>query len=217
MPARVPSATELTDVRLRGWLEALIATPGLTAVRNLDEARALHVDGALLASPWLKAGSVVDVGSGGGSPGIPLAATRPDLEVTLLEATGKKVAFLRRWAKEFDNVAVEHARAEELAKAAGREAFDFAVARALAPPAVALEWALPLVRRGGRFVLYTTRPHRDLVAQIAPLLGGQLIDAADAAGSDRMLCIVEKSAETPARFPRRVGIARKRPLQPPRN
>ena len=167
-----------------------------------------------VASGWLETGSVVDVGSGGGSPGIPLASARPDLSVTLVEATGKKVAFLRRWEDVFDNLAVEHCRAEEFANGAGRGAFDAAVARALAPPAVALEWALPLVKRGGRFVLYTTSSQRETVAAVAPLLGGRLLATEPVAESDRILCIVEKSDQTPARFPRRTGVARKRPLRP---
>ena len=202
------------DERLERWLRDLLDTPGLTAVHELDAARQLHIEDALRASRWLPSGSVVDVGSGGGSPGIPLAATRDDLNVTLVEATGKKAAFLGRWADEFENVVVYNGRAEELAASTGREAFDAAVARALAPAAVALEWVLPLVRQGGRFVLFTTKGDRELVAGVAPLVGGCLADVDVVPDSERALCIVEKCAQTPARFPRRSGIAHKRPLRP---
>lgn len=203
-----------SDARLDRWLEALIATPGLTAISTLEEARELHIEDALRASPWLPSGSLVDVGSGGGSPGLPLAAARPDLSVTLVEATGKKAAFLTRWAAEFDNVSVRHARAEELAASEARDAFDSAVARALSAPAVALEWVLPLVRPGGVMVLYTTSGERETVAGVAPLVGARLSEMAPAGGSSRALCILEKIAPTPSRFPRRSGIARKRPLRP---
>ena len=95
------------------WLAALLATPGLTAIRDPDEARRVHVDDALAALELVVEGPVVDVGSGGGSPGIPLAAARPELRFALLEATGKKCAFLRRWAAELPNAEVVCARAEE--------------------------------------------------------------------------------------------------------
>ena len=95
-------------------------------------------------------GSIVDVGSGGGSPGIPLAAALPDREVTLLEANGRKAAFLERIAAGFPNVRVVRGRAEEQ----DTDMYGVAVARALAPPPVAAEWCLPLVREGGGVVLY---------------------------------------------------------------
>ena len=203
-----------SDERLDRWLRAVVGTPGLTATRDLDAARTLHIDGVLHASRWLEPGSLVDVGSGGGSPGIPLAAAREDVSVTLLEATGKKAAFLRRWAAEFQNVTVHQGRAEEWAAADGREMFDTAIARALAPPAVALEWALPLVKVGGRFLLFTTSRDQELIAGVAPVVGGRLVEVDHASDSDRALCVVEKCTATPTRFPRRTGIARKRPLRP---
>jgi 16S rRNA (guanine527-N7)-methyltransferase len=176
------------------------------------------VDDALTALPLLLPGTLVDVGSGGGSPGIPLAAYRPFHHTTLLESNRRKSEFLRRWAAHLGTVSVVCERAEEYAAGVALEQFDNATARALAPPAVALEWALPLVRTGGRFVLYTTRSNESAVAAVAPLVGGHLRESVSPySDSDRILCVVEKAMDTPAGFPRRAGVARKRPLAPPRN
>jgi 16S rRNA (guanine527-N7)-methyltransferase len=197
----------LRDERLDRWFAALIETPGLTAVRDPAEARRLHLDEALPAADLLQMGPVVDVGSGGGSPGLPLAAARPDLRFDLLEATRKKSEFLERWASEFENVSVVCARAEDHGRGAGRDAYGTAVARALASPAVAAEWCLPLVRPGGRVILFVG-PSLDeaTVAQAAQQIAGE-VEAAPPG-----FVLMRKTGPTPDRFPRRPGIARKRPL-----
>lgn len=201
------------DERVERWLEALVARPGLTSVVDPREARRLHLDDALTAASLLDRGPVVDVGSGGGSPGIPLAAARPDLDVHLLESNAKKCAFLREWESVFPNVSVVCLRAEEHARGAGREAYALAVARALAAPPVAVEYCLPLVAPGGRLVLFTGELDVERVASVARLLGGGELEIVRVAGSDRRrLLVVSKREPTPERFPRRPGIARKRPL-----
>jgi 16S rRNA (guanine527-N7)-methyltransferase len=184
-----------------------LATPGLTSVSDPDELRRVHVEAALTAAPLLEAGPVVDVGSGGGSPGIPLAAARPDLDVVLLESQRRKCAFLDRAAREFPNVTVVCARAEEHGRAEGRDAYAAAVAQALAPPAVAVEWCLPLVRPGGLVVLFVG-PSADEAAVAAT--AAQL--AAEPAPAPAGLLVLRKTGPTPQRFPRRPGLARKRPL-----
>jgi 16S rRNA (guanine527-N7)-methyltransferase len=146
-------------------------------------------------------GDVVDVGSGGGSPGIPLAAELPDRAFTLVEAERRKADFLREHAPA--NVEVVWGRVEEQPV----DAFGVAVAKALAQPATAVEWVLPLVRPGGAAVLWLG-PSADLgvVAAVAAHVGG---------GEPRVeegLVVVPKVAPTPAGFPRRVGVAKKRPL-----
>jgi 16S rRNA (guanine527-N7)-methyltransferase len=184
----------------------------LTATRDLEEARRVHVDDALAALPLLERGPVVDVGSGGGSPGLPLAAARPDLAFVLLETTRKKCAFLEQQAAAFSNVDVICARAEEHAAGEGREAYGAAVARALAAPPVALEWCLPLVAVGGLCLLYAGGAEGDL-GPVSEQLGGGPPEVVPVAGAKRRtLVVVRKIATTPARFPRRPGVAKKRPL-----
>jgi 16S rRNA (guanine527-N7)-methyltransferase len=146
-------------------------------------------------------GPIVDVGSGGGSPGIPLASVFPDREVTLLEAERRKCAFLEHWA--LPNVRVVWGRAEEQSV----DTYGVALAKALAQPATAVEWCLPLVRSGGAVVLWLG-PSADLegVARVAAQVGGG--EPEDAAG----LTVIRKLTATPPGFPRRAGVAKKRPL-----
>jgi 16S rRNA (guanine527-N7)-methyltransferase len=185
----------------------LLATPGLTAVRDREDAWRVLVEDALAASELLEQGPVVDVGSGGGSPGIPLASARPDLRFDLLEAQRRKSDFLAALAHEFPNVGVVRSRAEEYARGAGRDAYGAAVARALAPPPVAAEWCLPLVREGGAAVLYVgPSADEEALARVAPLLN------AEPSPSPAGLVVLRKTGPTPERFPRRPGMARKRPL-----
>jgi 16S rRNA (guanine527-N7)-methyltransferase len=195
----------LKDPRLERWLSDLLATPGLTAIRDRDEARAMLVEDALRGVDAVRGfeGPIVDVGSGGGSPGIPLAAALPDRYVTLLEANARKVHFLERAAAGFPNVTVVRGRAEEQ----GTDRFGAALAKALAPPPVALEWVLALVRPGGAAVLWLG-PAVDLeqLARVAEQLGGGPPEKR--AG----LVVVPKIRATPEGFPRRPGVARKRPL-----
>jgi 16S rRNA (guanine527-N7)-methyltransferase len=187
------------------WLEAVVATPGLTAIRDLREARRVLLDDALRGVGVVSRheGAVVDVGSGGGTPGIPLAASLPDREVTLLEAERRKCDFLERWTLELPNLRVVWGRAEEQPL----EAFGVAVAKALAHPPTAVEWCLPLVREGGAVVLWVGPTlERERVALVADRLAGEILDSSDG------LLVLRKVGPTPSGFPRRPGMARKRPL-----
>jgi 16S rRNA (guanine527-N7)-methyltransferase len=188
---------------LDNWLRAVVETPGLTALDDVEEARRVLLDDSLRGVGVVREyeGSVVDVGSGGGVPGIPLATALPDREVTLLEANGRKCDFLRGWAP--PNVRVTQGRAEEQ----DPDVFGVAVAKALAPPHVAVEWCLPLVCSGGAVVLWVG-PTVDVerVADVATQLGGELHE--DRGG----LLVLRKVRPTPVGFPRRTGMARKRPL-----
>jgi 16S rRNA (guanine527-N7)-methyltransferase len=191
------------DESLRNWLRAVVATPGLTALRDEAEARAMLVDDALRAVELVRsfAGPIVDVGSGGGSPGIPVALAFPDREVTLLESSRRKCAFLVRWAPE--NVRVVCGRAEEQEV----DAYGVALAKALAQPPVAAELCLPLVRPGGAVVLWLgPRADISVVGRVSALLGGDVPEGRDG------LVVLRKLAPTPAGFPRRSGMPKKRPL-----
>jgi 16S rRNA (guanine527-N7)-methyltransferase len=188
---------------LDAWLEAVVATPGLTGINDLAEARRMLLEDSLRGVEVVSgfAGPIVDVGSGGGVPGIPLAASLPDREVTLLEAIGRKCDFLREWAPA--NVRVVQGRAEEQET----DTYGVAVAKALAKPPVAAEWCLPLVRTGGAVVLWVG-PSADAerVARVAEQVGGEVAEVRDG------LMVLRKVRATPAGFPRRAGVASKRPL-----
>ena len=147
-------------------------------------------------------GPVVDVGSGNGSPGIPIAASLADRRVTLLESNRRKSQFLEQAAAEFSNVDVVWGRAEEQ-----EERFGVAIAKALAPPPVALEWLLPLVHEGGGVVLWlSAAADLDELSRVSAQVGGGPVEERGG------LAVACKIAPTPAGFPRRPGMARKRPL-----
>jgi len=192
----------LSSQTLDAWLAAVVATPGLTALSG-DNARAVLLDDSLRGVELVRAtgGPIVDVGSGGGAPGIPLAFALPEREVVLLEAERRKCEFLEQWAP--PNARVVWGRAEE-------QETDWAgavVAKALAHPPTAAEWCLPLVRPGGAVVLWVgPSADRDRVAAVAERLAGELADAPDG------FLVIRKTGPTPQGFPRRPGIAKKRPL-----
>jgi 16S rRNA (guanine527-N7)-methyltransferase len=146
-------------------------------------------------------GQIVDVGSGGGAPGIPLAHALPEREVVLLEAERRKCEFLEQWAPE--NARVVWGRAEEQEG----DWAGVAVAKALAHPPTAAEWCLPLVREGGAVVLWvgpSAEPER--VAAVAARIAGELEP------SPAGFFVIRKVGPTPEGFPRRTGVAKKRPL-----
>jgi 16S rRNA (guanine527-N7)-methyltransferase len=203
----------VADPRLERWLESVLGTPGLTAVHDPGEARRVLVDDALAAADVVEDGPVVDVGSGGGSPGIPVALARPELRVDLLEAQRRKCDFLEEATRDLGNVAVICARAEDHARGVGRDAYGTALAQALAPAPVALEWCLPLVRPGGCVILLAGEVDLGAAAAAADAVGGGDPALVALTGSERRsLLVVPKVEATPDRFPRRPGTARKRPL-----
>jgi 16S rRNA (guanine527-N7)-methyltransferase len=183
----------------------VLAAPGATGLTDAAEARRALLDDALRAVPLLEhlPGDVVDVGSGGGTPGIPLAASLPDRSFTLLEAGRRKCAFLEEVTRPLDNVTVLWGRAEEQPT----DAFGVALAKALAKPPVAAELCLPLVAPGGAAVLWLAdSADRGPVATVAGMLGADLEE--DREG----LVVLRKLRPTPPGFPRRPGMAKKRPL-----
>jgi 16S rRNA (guanine527-N7)-methyltransferase len=188
---------------LDAWLAAVLETPGLTSLRDPAEARRVLLDDSLRGLPLVSRfeGPIVDVGSGGGAPGIPLAHALPQHDVVLLEAERRKCEFLERVAPV--NARVVWGRAEEQET----DWAGVAVAKALAHPSTAAEWCLPLVRPGGAVVLWvgpSAEPER--VARVAERIAGELVD------SPPGFLVLGKLGPTPAGFPRRVGVAKKRPL-----
>ncbi len=169
-------------------------------------------------------GRLIDVGSGGGMPGIPLAIAQSDLTVTLLEATEKKVKFLRRAREslQLTNVSTLNQRAEEAGRHTGvRESYDIAVTRALASLPVVVEYCAPFVKEGGWILAMKGWLEQDeLVAgqEAAKKLGAELHKVAsvrllpELEQKQRQIVVLRKMSATPSGYPRRVGLAKKRPL-----
>lgn len=170
------------------------------------------------------AGSLVDVGTGGGLPGVPLGIARPGLSVTLLEATEKKVKFLRYVQEELGmwNVQLLNSRAEEVGKEPKyREAFQMATTRAVAVLPVITEYCAPLVQVGGTILAMKGRlPDEELAQGVkaGSELGLefqevlQLEYLKELRQKERRIVVFKKVAATSRRFPRRTGLAKKRPL-----
>lgn len=194
-----------------------ITRPGDVAVKHFLDSLT-----CLLAMGAPGAGRLVDVGSGAGFPGLPIKIACPALRVTLVESTGKKVEFCRHLigALALKDVEVIHERAEVVGHSdAHRESYDWAVARAVAPLPVLVEYLLPLVRVGGLAIAQKgeTGPAEAHAAEAAlRMLGGrirQLIPLhLPRVAETRYLVVVEKDAATPSDYARRPGIPAKRPL-----
>ncbi len=197
----------------------------LTAITEPKDVAALHLldSLALIPAAGLEAEQIVDVGTGAGFPGMPLAIVRPSLRVTLLDSLGKRVDFLKETCKalELDNTECVHARAEEFA-GAQREIFDAAVSRAVAALPVLCELSLPLVRIGGRMLAMKSSHTEEEIRQAESavrILGGRLewvkdytIPTTDVV--HRVICI-QKVSPTPKKYPRRFALIKKSPLGVP--
>jgi 16S rRNA (guanine527-N7)-methyltransferase len=207
------------DSRLSELARMISAWPGLVA----GPAEPLVQDSLVLLDHLGTAASLVDVGSGGGLPGLPLKIMRPELAVTLIEADQAKAAFLVQAcaALGLREVEVVAQRAEDAGRDPGyREAFDVVVARALARLPVLVELCLPFVRVGGRLLAQKTET--DDVARAGraiELLGGSLERVVEAPSTLRRqgtVVIVAKVRPTPDAYPRRPGVPARRPLGSPR-
>ena len=167
--------------------------------------------------------TLVDIGSGGGVPGLPLAIGRPSLRVTLVDSTAKKVRFLNETARNIgrDNVVAIHSRAEDLGRDRQyRERFDVATARAVARLVTLVELILPLIRPGGVAILPKGSASDEELAEAdyaIRLLGGRARPTLDGRVEGTRIIIVDKLKSTPAQFPRRTGVPNSTPLVDPRN
>ena len=217
----LPAAAER---QLAALLDLVAAEPAaITSIRDPAEGVDAHVADSLVALdvPAVRAARrVADLGSGGGFPGLVLAIALPAARVALVESVGRKCAFLAAAADELGlaNVEVVNARAEEWAAGLGGQ--DVVVARALAPLTVLVEYAAPLLEPGGLLVAWKGR--RDAAeeadgAAAAEQLGMSALEAVAVKPfqqtRDRHLYLSSKVSPTPAEYPRRPGMARKRPIR----
>jgi 16S rRNA (guanine527-N7)-methyltransferase len=207
-------------LRLAVLLDALGDPDAPTTVHAAPEAVDIHIADSLagLALDELRtASSVADLGSGAGLPGLALAAALPDATVTCVESAGRKAAFIEATAEAMGlaNAPVRPIRVEEWSEGS----CDVVCARALAPLAVLVEYAAPILRPGGMLVAWKGEVSEDEAAAgavAAELVGLAPRDSVQvrpfAAARHRWLHRFEKVSETPSRFPRRPGMAVKRPL-----
>lgn len=221
MPEQM-EAFELYYRELIIWNERV----SLTAIANYEEVQVKHFLDSLSCLQVLTSippqARYIDIGAGAGFPGVPLKLVHPQIKLTLLEATGKKVRFLEHIVAMLGlrEVDIVRGRAEEVGQQpAHRERYEVALARAVAEMPILLEYALPLLTLGGMFVAQKGMEIEDEVeaAQAAmKLLGGQMkeVRAVHLPGLEapRHLVVVEKVAPTPQKYPRRAGIPAKRPL-----
>ncbi len=197
----------------------------LTAITELNDVRVRHfLDSltVLAAVPLAEGAHVIDVGTGAGFPGLPMRIARPDLHLTLMEATGKKLTFCRHVAEVLGMIDVDfvHARAEEGGHLPNlRERGDVVVARAVARLPALLEYLLPLTRIGGVAVAMkgrTAAAEAHDLRRALKLLGGKLRELREftlpGIEEPHVLVIVDKVAPTPAGFSRRPGLPAQKPL-----
>jgi len=202
----------------------------LTGITDPAEIETKHFEdsiSALAAFPKAKAGvplTLIDVGSGAGFPGIPLAIVRPDIQVTLVESVNKKAQFLEHVIEklELKNCTVASARAEEVGQHVDyREKYDIAIARAVALLPILAEYLLPLVKIGGIAVAQKIlkemnegdggRTEIDAALPAITALGGKLKEVIPVAGLKHLI-VIEKISPTPIEYPRRAGMPAKTPI-----
>lgn len=215
--------------RLADYLHFLLETNekfNLTGIREPDAAWRRHIVDSLTLIPFLDASpeleNLVDVGSGAGLPGLPISVVRPDLDVTLIEATGKKARFIEDAAArmELKRITVLNRRAELAGQdPAHRERYQMVVCRALGPMRELLEYTLPLLKRGGRLLAMkgpSAEAELEACGDALQLLGAGDLAVYDAypEGFDQqtVVVVVDKASATPKSLPRKPGMPRQTPL-----
>lgn len=203
---------------LLAWNEAV----NITAITDPEQIKLKHFEDSLTVLEALPstAKKIIDIGTGAGFPGLMLKIAQPELEITLVDSVQKKVAFLDHMIEvlSLKGVTALAARAETLAHdPAYREQYDVAVGRAVAALPIFAEYTLPFVKVGGIVIAQKQLPSEpiDESAQALAELGGKFIKTIPITKpglTDRQLIIIEKSASTPERYPRRPGVPTKRPL-----
>jgi 16S rRNA (guanine527-N7)-methyltransferase len=219
------SLTEPQHALLQRYVDLLLLANqrmNLTRITDPDQARVRHIGDALTILPHMPAdGSrLVDVGAGGGVPGIPLAIARPDWTVVLVEATRKKAEFLKQTVQTLGltNVQTVNMRAEDAGRGEWRETFDIAVARAVTTLDWLAEWCLPLVRVGGKVLAMKGPRHAEEFAGAAKAIratGGASprVHPVALPGTDGQVIVeIRKLGRCNHRYPRPATQAKGRPI-----
>ena len=194
----------------------------LTAITEPDEIIVKHFADSLTALSVIdvpRGAKIIDVGTGGGFPGIPLLIARPDIELTMLDSTKKKLAFVQEAVDELGlNAVVLHKRAEEAGQSELRESFDFCVSRAVAALNVLSEYCIPFVKVNGTFLAMKGakgNEELDVAKKAIPALGGKVINKKSIIlpdGGERILIDIKKISHTATKYPRVSAQISKKPL-----
>ena len=192
----------------------------LTAITEREEVYKKHFIDSVIGVDKLVGEKLIDIGSGGGFPALPIKIMRPELQLTLVEATGKKCEFLKAVVKELglNGVKVINGRAEDLAKDINthREKYDICTARAVARLNTLCEYCMPFVKVGGYFVSFKGNAKEEILEakNAVKILGGEIETFTEYQldGAERTLIYVKKTANTPNKYPRGNGKERKSPL-----
>ena len=192
----------------------------LTAIKDPEEFVLKHyVDSLSLLSikEYERAGKVLDLGTGGGFPGVPLAIFSPDKDFTLLDSLKKRLKVIDEMGKTvgLSNITLLHGRAEDLGRNEDyRESFDLCASRAVADLSVLSEYCLPFVSPGGTFVAYKgPAPEEEVenAKRAIEILGGEL-DRIEKTGLGQSLVVIKKIKKTPKKYPRKAGDPKRKPL-----
>ncbi len=222
-------ATENITESLRALTERMLSVNeymNLTAITELDGVILKHYVDSLMAAKYIPEGaSVIDVGCGAGFPSLPLAIARPDLKITALDSTAKRINYIKETAEMLNtpNISCIAARAEELGNNTDfRESFDVSCARAVARLNVLCELCLPFVKQGGKFIAMKANFEEELdeAANAVRKLGGKQVSADKFsltpingdADEPRAVIVIEKISETPKNYPRNNSQIKKKPL-----
>lgn len=221
---------EKKTAQLTGYMDMILEKNehiNLTAVRDRDEAMQKHIADSISCAfmeEYESAEKVIDIGTGAGFPGVPLAVLSPEKKFTLVDSLNKRLRIIDELTGELgiNNITTLHGRAEDVGQNKDhREQYDICVSRAVASLDVLCEWCLPLVKLGGYFIAYkgenVSRETSDARKAIE-LLGGKIIETRMVATdeediSGHVLLIIEKVKPTPKKFPRQAGTARKNPIK----
>lgn len=195
----------------------------LTAITDREEFISKHFVDSVLSynfREYIDADSIIDIGTGAGFPGIPLAIVSPDKKFVLADSLNKRLKVINELASKIgiDNIETVHGRAEELARNKKyREAFDLCISRAVANLAVLCEYCLPFIKVGGHLLAYKGPDAEEevkMAEKAIKILGGKLIEivSVDLDGYDHNIVVIEKINKTPYKYPRKAGTPGKEPI-----